>query len=98
MKRHLLFPETRKEFVLCSGTTSWPTKSKRINPKGGGGGGADPGGGGGGTTTDSALSLVGKGANEKEVRETPGAAQATGETGAILPEEFRAGLDTYFNR
>lgn len=73
-------------------------KSKRINPKGGGGGGAEPGGGGGGTTTDSALSLVGKGANEKEVRETPGAAQATGEAGATLPEEFRAGLDTYFNR
>jgi hypothetical protein len=73
-------------------------QSKRINPKGGGGGGPNPGGGGGGTTTDSALSLVGKGANEKEVRETPGAAHATGETGATLPEEFRAGLDTYFNR
>jgi hypothetical protein len=73
-------------------------KSKRINPKGGGGGGSDPGGGGGGTTTDSALSLVGKGVNEKEVRENPGAAQATGESGTVLPEEFRAGLDAYFNR
>jgi hypothetical protein len=73
-------------------------QSRRFNPKGGGGGGSIPGGGGGGTTTDSALSLVGKGANEKEVRETPGAAHATGETGATLPEEFRTGLDTYFNR
>jgi hypothetical protein len=44
------------------------------------------------------LSLVGTGVNEKEVRESPGAAQATGETGTTLPEEFRAGLDAYFNR
>src|SRR5207247_3866551 len=39
-------------------------QSRRFNP-GGGGGGANPGGGGGGTTTDSALSLIGKGVNEK---------------------------------
>jgi len=65
---------------------------------GGGGGGANPGGGGGGTTTDSALSLVGKGVNEKEVREGPRTTQATGETGSSLPEEFRNGLDAYFNR
>jgi hypothetical protein len=74
-------------------------QSRRFNPKGGGGGGGPiPGGGGGGTTNDSALSLIGKGANEKEVRETPGAAHATGDTGATLPEEFRTGLDAYFNR
>jgi hypothetical protein len=72
--------------------------SKRINPKGGGGGGSNPGGGGGGTTNDSALSLVGRGQNEKEVREAPGVAHSTGDTGAVLPEEFRAGLDVYFNR
>ena len=57
-----------------------------------------PGGGGGGTTNDSALTLIGSGVNDKEVRESPGAAQATGETGATLPEEFRTGLDAYFNR
>jgi hypothetical protein len=73
-------------------------QSKRFKPGGGGGGGSIPGGGGGGTTTDSALSLLGSGVNEKEVREAPGAAQSTGETGATLPEEFRTGLDTYFNR
>ena len=73
-------------------------QSKRINPKGGGGGGASPGGGGGGTTQDSALSLVGTGANDKEVREDRGVSQATGNTGPALPEEFRAGLDEYFNR
>jgi hypothetical protein len=44
------------------------------------------------------LSLIGKGVNEKEVREAPRAAQATGETGSSLPEEFRTGLDAYFNR
>ncbi len=73
-------------------------QSKRINPKGGGGGGSSPGGGGGGTTNDSALALIGSGVNEKEVREDRGVSQATGESGAALPEEFRAGLDEYFNR
>ena len=73
-------------------------QSRRFNPKGGGGGGSNPGGGGGGTTNDSALSLIGRGVNEKEVREAPRAAQATGETGSSLPEEFRTGLDAYFNR
>jgi hypothetical protein len=73
-------------------------QSKRFKPGGGGGGGSIPGGGGGGTTTDSALSLLGSGVNEKEVREAPGAAQSTGDTGATLPEEFRSGLDAYFNR
>ncbi|MFM9964743.1 MAG: hypothetical protein ACKV2Q_26350 [Planctomycetaceae bacterium] len=75
-------------------------KSKRINPKGGGGGGggADPGGGGGGTTKDSALTLIGSGVNEKENREDHGVSQATGDSGPKLPEEFRSGLDEYFNR
>ena len=73
-------------------------QSKKINPKGGGGGGSSPGGGGTGTTSDSALALVGSGVNDKEVREDRGIVQATGESGASLPEEFRAGLDEYFNR
>jgi hypothetical protein len=72
-------------------------QSKRFAP-GGGGSGSTPGGGGGGTTTDSALTLLGKGVNEKEVREAPRTSQATGETGSTLPEEFRTGLDAYFNR
>jgi len=73
-------------------------QSKRINPKGGGGGGASPGGGGTGSTVDSAMALLGGGVNEKEVREDRGVSQATGESGPSLPEEFRAGLDEYFNR
>lgn len=72
---------------------------KRINPKGGGGGGGStPGGGGTGTTQDSALALLGSGLNQNEKREARDVAQATGETGRVLPEEFRAGLDEYFNR
>ena len=73
-------------------------QSKRINPKAGGGGGANPGGGGGGTTNDSALTLIGSGLNDKEVREDHGVSQATGDSGPKLPEEFRNGLDEYFNR
>jgi hypothetical protein len=73
-------------------------RSKRINPNGGGGGGSSPGGGGSGNTTDSALALVGKGRNAKEVRENRDVGQTTGETGVVLPEEFRRGLDQYFNR
>ena len=73
-------------------------QSKRINPRGGGGGGSSPGGGGSGTTLDAALALFGTGVNEKEVREERDVGQATGLAGTALPEEFRAGLDEYFNR
>jgi hypothetical protein len=73
-------------------------QSKRINPRGGGGGGPNPGGGGGGETLDAALALFGAGVNEHELREERDVGHATGLTGAALPEEFRAGLDQYFNR
>jgi hypothetical protein len=73
-------------------------QSKRINPKGGGGGGSNPGGGGQGQTNDSALALLGGGVNDKEVREDHGVSQITGDSGPALPEEFRTGLDEYFNR
>jgi hypothetical protein len=73
-------------------------RSKRFKPGGGGGGGANPGGGGGGKTVDSALALLGGGVNQKEVREDHGVSQSTGESGPVLPEEFRTGLDEYFNR
>lgn len=64
---------------------------------GGGGGGTTPGGGGTGTATTSALALVGAG--NRTVAEAGGESeQATGVSGRVLPEEFRAGLDTYFNR
>jgi hypothetical protein len=72
---------------------------KRINPKaGGGGGGTSPGGGGKGDTQDSALALLGSGLNQNERREHRDVAGATGEKSRVLPEEFRAGLDEYFNQ
>ncbi len=73
-------------------------KSKRINPKSGGGGGADPGGGGGGDTQDAAIALLGPGINEKEAREDHGVQQSTGTAGSTFPEEYRQGLDEYFQR
>jgi hypothetical protein len=73
-------------------------QSKRFNPKGGGGGGDSPGGGSEGTTNDSAIALLGGGKNDKEVREDRAVSQSTGDSKATLPEEFRAGLDEYFNR
>ena len=92
-------PETGKPAIAAeTEAIELLLQSKRINPKAGGGGGSSPGGGGGGTTQDSALSLVGTGANEKEVREDRGVSQAVGNSGPALPEEFRAGLDEYFNR
>jgi hypothetical protein len=64
---------------------------------GGGGGGTTPGGGGTGSATTSALALVGSG--NRTVAETGGEGeQSVGVSGRVLPEEFRAGLDAYFNR
>jgi len=64
---------------------------------GGGGGGRQPGGGSGGKATSAAVALAGRGnrtgrgaGGEKD--------QATGTSGRVLPDEFRAGLDAYFNR
>jgi hypothetical protein len=73
-------------------------QSKRMNPNGGGGSGSSPGGGGGGTTNTSALALLGRGTNEREVRQDHGVSQSTGDSGIKLPEEFRGGLDEYFHR
>ena len=72
-------------------------QSKRFNPNGGGGGGANPGGGGSGDTQTEALALVGSGMNEKAVKQDKAPGQSTGTTGPGYPEEFRRGLDKYFN-
>lgn len=64
---------------------------------GGGGGGMSPGGGRTGSTSDSALALLGAG--NRTAAEAGGEdEQATGASGRTLPDEFRAGLDAYFNR
>lgn len=72
--------------------------TRRIKPGSGGGGGSSPGGGGGGDTKDAALAMIGRGLNEKEVREDRGVSQSSGESGPVLPEEFRTGIDEYFNK
>jgi len=71
-------------------------QAKRINPKGGGSGGSSPGGGGSGTTKQSALALLGSGAERNAKTKVRSAVQATGSNGPELPAEFRRGLDAYF--
>ena len=73
-------------------------QARRINPKGGGGGGNNPGGGGGAAVASSAaLSDLGPGAEaETNVNARP-VGQATGRAGKEFPEEFKTGLDAYFN-
>lgn len=75
----------------------WLLRAKRAG-SGGGGGGGDPGGGNrtGANYTSSALAMIGNSKEKKANivdRETN---QATGKSGRELPEEFRAGLDRYF--
>jgi hypothetical protein len=64
---------------------------------GGGAGGATPGSGGTGGASGSALALLGSG-NRTQRAAGGEKDQATGSSGRVLPEEFRAGLDAYFNR
>lgn len=74
-------------------------QAKRINPKSGGGGGSSPGGGSAKDPAQQpALALIGSGANENARPGERDVPQTSGEAGRTLPEEFRAGLDEYFNR
>ena len=73
-------------------------QSKRVNPKGGGGGGGStPGGGGGGDTNQSALALHGPGTDPNAFIEDRSVEQLSGVASEQLPEEFRDGLDAFFN-
>ncbi len=73
-------------------------QSKRSSPKGGGGaGGTAPGKGGEGSTEDAALALLGPGSDPNAKVDQRGVQQATGEVGEPLPEEFREGLDAFFD-
>jgi hypothetical protein len=76
-------------------------KSSRINPQttaGGGSASSDPGGGSTGTTDQAALALLGGSFNQSEQREYRDVSQSTGETGRVLPQEYRGGLDRYFEK
>ena len=60
--------------------------------------GTSPGGGGTGTTSALAEILAGRGNKTKGGSENVEKGQGTGQSGRVLPDEFRSGLDEYFNR
>jgi hypothetical protein len=73
-------------------------QSKRLSPKGGGGGGSNPGGGGRAATASSAaLADLGPGSDAASVAVARPVGQATGHAGKEFPDEFKTGLDAYFN-
>lgn len=94
-------PETGSEAVAAeTEAIELLLQSQRQPPSGGGGGGSNPGGGGtaAGGAPASLTDIGGGGTGETEsaplAREVD---QSTGKAGRELPEEFRRGLDTYFN-
>jgi len=94
-------PETGPEAVAAeTEVIELLLQSQRQKPSGGGGGGSSPGGGGaaGGGSPASLTDIGGGAAGENGsaplAREVD---QSTGKAGRELPEEFRRGLDTYFN-
>jgi len=66
---------------------------------GGGGGGSSPGGGGSAGSSGTSLSDIqlGPGSDESSEPDSRDVDQSTGRAGRDLPEEFRRGLDNYFN-
>jgi hypothetical protein len=66
--------------------------------KGGGGGGSGPGGGGTAASASSAaLADLGPGSDANSSVTARPVGQATGRAGKEFPEEFKTGLDAYFN-
>ena len=73
-------------------------QSKRKKPDGGGGGGSEAGGGGRAATANSAaLADLGPGADAGSTVAMRPVGQATGRAGKEFPDEFKSGLDAYFN-
>ena len=73
-------------------------QSKRQSPKGGGGGGSNPGGGGTAASASlAALSDLGPGSDATAAVGARPVGQATGHAGKEFPEEFKPGLEAYFN-
>lgn len=74
-------------------------QTKRQNPKGGGGGGNSPGGGGGAAFASSAaLAELGETGDTESDPGQRSVGQSTGRSGKEFPEEFKSGLDAYFNQ
>ena len=75
-------------------------QSNRQKNQGGGGGGSSPGGGGAAGNNGASLSDLAPAGTDSEIEAIPEAReveQSTGKAGRELPEEFRRGLDQYFN-
>lgn len=74
--------------------------SRAAGGGGGGGGGMAlmPGGGGTGTARTPAIANLGRGNRSQRAAGGGEEEQAIGTSGRELPEEFRSGLDDYFNR
>lgn len=73
-------------------------QARRPNPKGGGGGGGSPGGGGTAeTASQAALAEFGPGAEAGADDVNRDVGQSTGRSGREFPDEFKTGLDAYFN-
>lgn len=91
-------PETGAPAIAAeTEAIEWLLQTKRSG-KGGGGGSGSPGGGHrtGADLTTSALALLGESREKQAVIVDRDTNQATGKTGRVLPDEFRAGLDRYF--
>lgn len=74
-------------------------QAKRQSPNGGGGGGSNPGGGGTAeSASEAALADLGDGSDASANVEARPVGQSTGKAGRELPEEFKTGLDAYFNK
>ena len=74
-------------------------QSNRQNNSGGGGGGSSPGGGAQADSNGASLNDISFDGGESRASDPSvrAADQSTGQTGRKLPEEFRRGLDQYFN-
>ena len=74
-------------------------QARRQKPGGGGGGGSDPGGGGGSASAgEASLAELGPGADSAAKVDARPVGQQTGRAGRELPEEYKTGLDNYFNK
>jgi hypothetical protein len=93
----LAAPDTGRRAIAAETEAIELLLQSQFGGGGGGGGGSSPGGGGMGGTRTAALTTLGQGINAKARHEAPEEEQAIGRSGRALPEEFRDGLDAYFN-
>lgn len=95
-------PETGPEAIAAeTEAIELLLQAKRQNPNsGGGGGGGSPGGGSSGKSGGalSDINVAPGGSDEPSAPTKRSVGQSTGKTGQEFPEEFRNGLDSYFNR